>query len=81
MANSAGKRRSSTRYWALIFAAFLAAFVVGVPVAYLAVWIMGGRMGEIEGVGKYVAIIVSLVCAATAYIFVLRQAFKFKPGK
>ena len=69
------------RYWALIFVAFLAAFVVGVPVAYLSVWLMGGRMGEIEGVGKYVAIIVSLVFAAAAYMIVLRQALKFKPEK
>lgn len=41
---------------------------------------MGARMGEIEGAGKYVFIIVSLVCAA-AYTVVLRQAFKFKPEK
>ena len=80
MAKDAGKR-SAARYWTLIFAAFAAAFIVGLAVAYLSVWIMGGRMGEIEGVGKYVSIIVSLVCAAAAYMVVLRQAFKFKPGK
>jgi hypothetical protein len=38
-------------------------------------------MGELEGAGKYVAIIVSLACAAVAYMVVLRQAFKFKPEK
>lgn len=55
---NAGRRRTSARYWALIFVAFLAAFVVGVPVSYLSVWLLGGRMGEIEGAGKYVAIII-----------------------
>jgi hypothetical protein len=38
-------------------------------------------MGEIEGTGKYVAIIVSLLCAGVAYVLVLRQAFKFNPEK
>jgi hypothetical protein len=38
-------------------------------------------MGEIEGAGKYVAIIISLVLAAAAYMIVPRQALKFKPEK
>jgi hypothetical protein len=74
-------KRSLGRYWTLVLVAFAAAFVVGLAVAYLSVWIMGGRMGEIQGVGKYVAIVVSLVCACAAYAIVLRQAFKFKPTK
>jgi hypothetical protein len=80
MAKLAGTR-SPLRYWALVLLAFVAAFVVALPVAYVAVWIMGGRMGEIEGAGKYVAIIVSLVCGAAAYSVVLRQAFRFRPNK
>ena len=74
-------RRSAGRYWAIVFVAFVAAFVVGVAVAYLTVWIMGGRMGEIEGAGKYVAIFVSLACAAVAYVVVLRQAFEVQTGE
>lgn len=74
-------KRSAGRYWALVFIAFAAAFVVGVEVAYLTVGIMGGRTGEIEGAGKYVAIIVALACAAVTYMVVLRQAFKYKPEK
>ena len=72
-------KRSAGRYWSLDFVAFAAAFVVGLAVAYLAVWIMGDKMGEIEGAGKYVSIIASLVCAAGAYLLVLRHAFKYKP--
>jgi hypothetical protein len=67
-------------YRGLVFVGFVAAFVVGLAVAFLSVWIVGGQMGEIEGTGKYVAIIVSLLCAGVAYA-VLRQAFKFKPEK
>ena len=74
-------KRSAGRYWALVFVAFAAAFVVGLAVAYLSVWVLGGEIGEIEGAGKYVSIIVSLVCACAAYIGVLRQAFKYKPEK
>ena len=81
MVHGTDHRRSPARYWALVIAAFAAAFVVGVSVAHLSVWIMGGQMGHIEGYGKYVAIIISLVCAATAYLLVLKQAFKFKPKK
>ncbi|MET1156396.1 hypothetical protein [Arthrobacter sp.] len=74
-------KRSLGRYWLLVFVAFAAAFVIGLAVAYLSVWIMGGQMGEIEGVGKYVAIVVSLVCACATYVIGLRQAYKFKPRK
>jgi len=81
MVDNKGPRRSPGRFWALVVAAFAAAFVVGIPVAYLSVWMMGGQMGKIEGYGKYAAIIISLVCAAVAYMVVLKQAFKFKPKK
>jgi hypothetical protein len=74
-------KRSAGRYWWLVFVAFAAAFAVGLTVAYFSVLFMGGQMGEIEGVGKYGAIVVSLVCACAAYVIVLRQAFKFKPKK
>lgn len=77
----AENRRSIGRYWSLVFVAFAAAFIVGLAVAYLSVLVMGGYMGEIEGVGKYVSIIVSLVCACVAYMIVLRQASKYKPNK
>jgi Na+-driven multidrug efflux pump len=77
----AENQRSTGRYWSLVFAAFAAAFIVGLAVAYLSVWAMGGQMGEIEGAGKYVSIIVSLACASIAYMVVLRQAFKYKPEK
>jgi hypothetical protein len=40
MVKDAGKR-SAARYGAFIFAAFVAAFIVGLAVAYLSVWIMG----------------------------------------
>lgn len=74
-------RRGAARYWLHVLGVFAAAFAVGLAVAYLSVWIMGGQMGEIEGAGKYVAIIVSLACAAGAYMVVLRQAFRYKPEK
>jgi len=77
----ADSRRSAGRYWVLVFVAFAAAFIVGLAVAYLSVWIMGGQMGEIEGAGKYVSIIVSLLCACAAYAVVLRQAYKYKPKR
>lgn len=66
MVRAEGKR-SAGRYWAIVFVAFVAAFVVGLAVAYLSVWVMGGQVGEIEGTGKYVSIIVSLACACSAY--------------
>lgn len=76
-----GNTRSAALYWSLVFVAYAAAFIVGLAVAYVSVWVMGGQMGEIEGVGKYVAIIVSLVCACAAYVVGLRQAYKYKPRK
>ena len=76
-----GSKRGAGRYWVLVFVAFAAAFIVGLVVAYLSVSIMGGQMGEIEGAGKYVSIIVSLICACAAYAVVLRQAFKYKPKR
>ena len=78
---AAESKRSSAHYWALVFVALVAAFVVGLATAYLSVWVLGGQMGEIEGMGKIVAIIVSLACAAVAYLLVLRQAFKVKPER
>jgi hypothetical protein len=81
MMAEAETKRSLGRYWALVLVAFAAAFAVGLAVAYLSVWIMGGRMGEIEGLGKYVAIGLSIACAGAAYLVVLRQAFRFKPRK
>jgi hypothetical protein len=75
-------KRSAGRYRLLVLAAYATAFAVGLIVAYVSVvWVMGGQMGEIEGVGKYVAIVVSLVCACGAYLIVLRQAYKYKPKK
>jgi len=75
-------KRSLGRYWLLVFVAYATAFIVGLAVAYVSVvWVMGGQMGEIEGVGKYVAIVVSLVCACGAYLIVLRQAYRYKPKK
>lgn len=74
-------KRSLGRYWLLVLGVYAAAFAVGLTVAYFSVLFMGGQMGEIEGVGKYVAIVVSLVCACAAYVIGLRQAFKFKPKK
>jgi hypothetical protein len=77
----ADSKRCAGRYWSIVFVAFAAAFLVGVAVVYLSVRVMGGQMGEIEGVGKYFSIIVSLACACVAYMVVLRQAFKYKPKK
>jgi hypothetical protein len=78
----AKSKRSVVHYWSLLLVVYAAAFIVALAVAYVSVvWVMGGRMGEIEGVGKYVATIVSLVCACATYVIGLRLVYKHKPKK
>jgi len=82
MAEAKSQMRSRARYWSLLLVVYAAAFIVGLAVAYVSVvGVMGGRMGEIEGVGKYVATIVSLVCACATYVVSLRLVYKYKPKK